>query len=385
MNKPESRGGAGIVDVGSVCLDCEYAHGGTSVFGSRLGTVAGRFRTFVAEYVETLADRRLPIVENLLRSLRARSDWQGDRAARGVKGAKYLIRALSMPLRHARYLGFVYGNSRMNAYQRRDPRVLERHFHRYIHVQWNRRARLQSILRHYCFALEHLPRTLFEAIYIYGNATLGSLPLKDGSRLKLCLRPPIFMGCEGELCIQLSDADDHPLYRIVLSVIDEQPTLAIGCIQGPDGVRGREAVRDLTRNMHGLRPKQLMLSLAYAFARHFGVRRILAVSNVAHPLRKVRDKFMADYDAFWQEQKGEDAGNGWFLLPEQPSRKSEADVPSQHRSAFRRREALRAEAERLLTDALSAFPPNRSASAAGMALESPWSFHSNGLAASWTR
>jgi uncharacterized protein VirK/YbjX len=196
----------------------------------------------------------------------------------------------------------------MCAYQRRDPRVLERHFHRYIHLQWNRHARLKSIQQHYRFALTRLPAVLFEAIYIYGNATLGSLTLKDGSQLTLCLRPPIFMGCEGELCIQLSDANDHPVYRIILSVIDDRPTIAIGCIQGPDGQNGKDVVRDLTRNMHGMRPKQLMLSLVYAFAQHLGIERILAVGNAAHPLRRVREKFQADYDAFWLEQKGRNVG-----------------------------------------------------------------------------
>lgn len=274
---------------------------------------------------------------------------------------KYIIRALCMPRQHAKYLAFVSGHPRMRAYQRRDPRVQERHFHRYIHLRWNRSARLRSMQQHYRFALSRLPGGLFEAIYIHGNAVLGSLTLKDGSSLKLCLRPPISMGCEGELCIQLSDAHDHPVYRIILSVIDEQPTLAIGCIQGPDGEHGKERVRELTKNMYGMRPKQLMLSLAYALAGHFGIERILAVSNAAHPLRRARDRFQADYDAFWQEQQGRDIGNGWFQLPATPSRKSEAEVSSQHRSAFRRREALRMDAEQLLIGALESFPVARRA------------------------
>ena len=275
----------------------------------------------------------------------------------------------------------------MRAYQRRDPRVLERHFHRYIHLRWNRQARLQSIQHHYRFALDRLPAVLFEAIYIYGSATLGSLTLKDGSQLKLCLQPPapIFFGCEGELCMQLSDADDNALYRIILSVIDDQPTMAIGCIQGPRGKNSKDVVRELTKNMHGMRPKQLMLSLAYAFAQHFGIRRILAVGNAAHPLRPSRDKFQADYDLFWLEQKGWDIGNGWFQLPQTTCRKSEAEVSSQHRSAFRRRESMRMEAERLLTDALECFPQGRAARRVEEAVEFEQPSRDNHLEASWIR
>ena len=295
----------------------------------------------------------------LLRSLRGRFDWRGRPLKRGLIACKYLVRTLSMPRQHASHLKFVYGNPRLDAYRRRDPRLLERHFHRYMHVQWNRQARLQSIRQHYCFALSKLPGRLFEAIYIYGDATVGYLTLKDGSQLKLCLQPPIFMGCEGELCLQLSDVGDRPLYRIVFSVIDHHPTIAIGCLQGPDGAEAKDTVRDLTRNMHGMRPKQLMLSLVYAFARQYGVERVVAVGNAAHPLRRARSVFQADYDAFWLEQKGHDAGNGWFELPGIPVRKTEADVASNHRSAFRRREALRIEAERLLAAALEVFPAPR--------------------------
>jgi uncharacterized protein VirK/YbjX len=361
-----------------------YVGGGPRDLDEGLWTVLGRLcRTTTKRFTCLYTPNRPSALTNLLRSLRNRSDWRGSPAKRLMTATKYVVRTLCMPRQHDRYLGFLYGHSRMSAYQRRDPRVLERHFHRYVHLQWNRHARLRCIQQHYRFALTRLPGALFEAIYIHGNATLGSLTLKDGSQLKLCLRPPIFMGCEGELCIQLSDANDHPVYRIILSVIGDQPTIAIGCIQGPDGRNSKDLVRDLTKNMHGMRPKQLMLSLAYAFAQHLGIERILAVGNAAHPLRLVRDKFRADYDAFWMEQKGRNVGDGWFMLPEALSRKSESEVPSHHRSAFRRREAMRLEAEQLLINALGAHPTGKSRISAVEGLESARSFQHDSLEAPW--
>ena len=160
-------------------------------------------------------------------------------------------------------------------------------------------------------------------------------------------------------------------------------TIAIGCIQGPDGPNSKDLVRDLTRNMHGMRPKQLMLSLAYAFARQLGIERILAVANAAHPLRRVREKFQADYDAFWLEQKGRNVGDGWFMLPEALSRKSELEVSSHHRSAFRRREAMRIEAEQLLINALGTYPPGRRRIPVGEELESIRPFQHDSMEASW--
>ncbi|MEW9572477.1 VirK/YbjX family protein [Rhodanobacter sp. Si-c] len=295
-------------------------------------------------------------VAHFLRSLRGRFDWRGDTGRHALMTVKYVVRSLLMFRQHGDYLALVEDEPMLQAFRRRDPRMLERHFHRYLNLGWSRHQRLRAIRQHYRHLLAAMPAPLFRAVYAEGGAPLGLLTLKDGSRLILSLRPPIFLGCEGELCIQLADELANPLYRIVVTVIDQHPTLVIGCLQGPVGTEARETVRVLTRNLHGMRPKCLMLALVRALARHWGIARVLAVGNAAHPLRSVRRRFVADYDAYWQEQQGRVVGGGWFELPMQPERKTEAAVPSQHRSAFRRREALRIEAERLLTWALGPMP-----------------------------
>ena len=297
-------------------------------------------------------------IGDLLRSLRGRHDWRGDAKKRTWLAAKYLARCLGMPRRQSAFLALIEREPMLHAFRRRDPRMLERHFHCYIHRGWSRGQRLDAIRQHYAHALAALPEPLFRAVYVEGCAPLGLLTAKDGSRLVLSLRPPIFMGCEGELCIQLGDEYGEPLYRVVVTVIDRD-TLAIGCIQGPVGSAARETVRTLTRNLHGLRPRCLMLALAGTLARHWGLSRLLAVGNAGHPLRNPRRRFVADYDAYWEEQQGRVAGDGWYELPLQPQRKGETDVPSQHRSAFRKRETLRMQAERLLVDALGTLPAYR--------------------------
>jgi uncharacterized protein VirK/YbjX len=376
LNKLNNQPKAETIHIGMLCAANECADSSPNGFD--------KLRLFIAEQLENLRRLDRPrAIANFLGSLRDRTDWSGSTLKRCVKAAKYVARTLCMPLRHGRFLGFVYRNQPMTDYRKRDPRVLERHFHRYINVNWNRRARLLSIQRHYRFTLTRLPPALFKAIYVDGNATLGTITLKDGSPLKVCLRPPICMGSEGELSIELRAADDQLLYRATFSVIDYWPTVVIGCIQGPAGETSKDIVRDLTRNLYGMRPKQLMLSLVYAFARQYGIKRVWAVSNAAHPLRAVRSKFQADYDAFWQEQGGRRVGNGWFILPEEPARKSEAEVASNHRSAFRRREAQRLEAEKLLANALGAFPAWTAKTPARQALESVSSYQSDRRIASW--
>lgn len=338
MNKPYHPP-AGVLGIGLEALLAPVAH----VPASRRSAPANDAREATA--ASALAD--------LLDSMRDRHDWTGPWYKRSVTALKYLARSVGMTAQHQRFLAFIAADPAMRAYRQRDPRLLERHMHRYVNAHWHRRDRLTYLQQHYRFAKAHLPRGLFELVYAMGHASLGALQAKDGSLLTLCLRPPIYKGCEGELCLQLCDVNEAPLYSIVFSVADELPTLMIGCLQGPRGENARDVVRDLTRNLHGMRPKQLMLSLAYTFARHYGIERLVAISNEAHPLRRSGRPLYSDYDAFWEEQQGRRIGGGWYALPSMLAQKTEAEVPSNHRAAFRRREALRREAGQLLINALA--------------------------------
>lgn len=302
------------------------------------------------------------------RSLRGRSDWVGTPWQRFVMAAKYVVRASSMPMRHQRHLAFLASHPLLQACVARDPRLQERHQHRFVNRGWHRSNRLDALRAHYRLLQERWPVDLFEAVYVHGLATLGALRLKDGSEVRLHLRPVQPMACEGELTIELSDADNHALYRLVMTVIDED-TLAIGCIQGPAGDDGRDRVRALTRQMHGLRPKQLLLVLAYAFAGQLGLGRILAVGNAAHPLQG-RTRLFSDYDAYWLEQGGVGVDGGWFLLPVTLHHRTEEEQESKRRAQFRRRAELRWEAVKLLNDALRPVPWWRDAAEAAVDIES---------------
>lgn len=302
----------------------------------------------------TVSDAKEPgALANMLDSLRHRQDWTGPWYKRGVTALKYIVRSLCVAAQHGRFLALIAADPVMRSYRRRDPRLLERHLHRFVNAYWRRDERLIHLQQHYRFAKAHLPPWLYERVYAMGHASLGAFTGKDGSWLSLCLQPPIYKGCEGELCLQLCDVNEDPLYSIVFTIADERPTLMIGCLQGPRGENARDVVRELTRNLHGLRPKQLMLSLVYAFARHYRIERLLAISNEAHPLRRSGRTVFSNYDAFWEEQQGRRIDDGWYALPPSPKPRSEAEVPSHHRAAFRRREALRREVEQLLLDALA--------------------------------
>jgi uncharacterized protein VirK/YbjX len=128
------------------------------------------------------------------------------------------------------------------------------------------------------------------------------------------------------------------------SIINGGRTIAIGCLQGAANNAGLDAVRDLTRQCHGLRPKNLLLSMVRAVAEALGMEQVYGVSNGAHVFAGIANKVKADYDGFWLEAGGTETEDGFFELPPREPHRDAADVESKRRSEFRRREALRQQA-----------------------------------------
>ncbi|WP_426701066.1 VirK/YbjX family protein [Rhodanobacter sp. Col0626] len=282
------------------------------------------------------------------RSLRHRHDWRGSLFKRGGCAIKYAIRSARDGELHAAWLDFIYHHPVMTAMLTKDPRLLERPQHDYINRRLNRFERYAVIADHYRTVLTTFPPGLCESIYLHGQFRVGTLSLKDGTALLIELRRPTGRGREGELCLCLANATGQMLSSMIFSIADGGHTLLLGCVQGAAPALGREAVRDLTKQSHGLRPKNLLLSMVRALAQHNGAIRVRGVSNTAHPFAGQADKIKADYDSFWLECHGTLDESGFYELPAHEPVREEIHIPSKHRSAFRQREALRREACALL-------------------------------------
>ncbi|AIF45784.1 VirK/YbjX family protein [Dyella japonica] len=279
-----------------------------------------------------------------LRSLRQRSDWRGSTSKRLAARLKYIARSIRMPRRQSAWLAELYGSPRLTSILAHDPRLHERWHHHYINRRLGRAERMAVISQHYQFAFSQLPPAMIEAIYLHGRHTLGALALKDGSELLLELRRPTGRSREGELALCLANSQGQLLSSAIFSIADNGKTLLVGCLQGAAAELGREAVRELTKQSYGLRPKNLLFSLLLALGSFAGATRIRGVSNLTHPFAGQADKIKADYDNFWEECQGVLQPDGFFALPTSEPERDESQVESKHRSAFRRREMLRREA-----------------------------------------
>lgn len=299
-----------------------------------------------------------------LRSLRERRDWRGSPSKRLAAGLKYIARSARMARRQSAWLSELYGSPRLASILAHDPRLHERWHHHYINRRVGRAQRMAIISQHYRFAFSQLPTEMMDDVYLRGRHTLGTVLLKDGSELLLELRRPTGRSREGELALCLANAQGQLLSSAIFSIADEGQTLLIGCLQGAAADLGREAVRELTKQSYGLRPKNLLFSLLLAFGSFAGTTQIRGVSNLAHPFAGQADKIKADYDSFWEECQGVLQPDGFFALPVIEPVRDEAQVESKHRSAFRRREMLRREACAQLLAALRDQPLPASRAAA---------------------
>jgi uncharacterized protein len=278
-------------------------------------------------------------LQRIVQSFRHRNDWQSRRSSH-VYAAGYAARCLVAPLRHLRWLGLLQSHPALRAATQRDGRLVERWQHRFISRRFGARKRLDALMDHYGFVVSVLPRGLLERMVAKGQVVLAEAAMKNGDPLRVLLMPPTRKGCEGELNVALATADDTLLFSATITILPSSGELLIGCLQGPNTEDGQERVRQVTRQCHGLRPKNLLLSLLYGIAASHGLPRLRGISNDGHA-RSGRIK--ASYDTFWIESAGVLARDGFFDLPSAEPERSELDVASKHRSAFRQREALRRE------------------------------------------
>ncbi|VEC79477.1 protein YbjX [Raoultella ornithinolytica] len=94
----------------------------------------------------------------------------------------------------------------------------------------------------------------------------------------------------------------------------------------------------LTKELHGTRPKNLIISLLYGFLQHSDIKEIYAIDSDFHVKS---EKVQTSYAALWLEVGGEKHRRGWYKLPPQEIKKSIEEVKSKHRSQFIKREGLK--------------------------------------------
>ncbi|NHZ94436.1 DUF535 domain-containing protein [Massilia sp. CCM 8734] len=243
---------------------------------------------------------------------------------------------------------------------RDSPKLLYKIYRPYMSNVLCAEARLRVLATHYGFVFSRGMGPLIVAAARAGVA-LGSVEGKTGAIYELQLRAVSTMEREGELVLQLCDGGT-PVFSLAFTFAEEegQQIVCIGCIQGPKGSDGLEAIRTATRELHGARPKHLLVTLVRQLGHAVGCSRVRLVGNanrVVHGAIR-RGKVMADYDQMWNELGAERRADGDYAIACEPVPEPDMEqIQSKKRSEARKRHAVVLE----LADALVASlakPPN---------------------------
>lgn len=179
-----------------------------------------------------------------------------------------------------------------------------------------------------------------------------------GPAYRITLDHPRWLLREGQLALSLWDGIDRIFsLSFSLSTQDSQRVAFVGGIQGRRQVAGEtnilERYKLFTKAAFGVRPRDFLVEVFRLFCQEIGVTKIFAVADENHPTGSLQDNIKLSYNEIWQERGGVDNGDGFFLLPLNPDRRSEEDIPAKKRAMYRKRLAMFAEIKTHLADRLS--------------------------------
>lgn len=267
--------------------------------------------------------------------------------AAGFTGVKHLRESLKLALRarlHRRatcdWLELLNSHPMFVELVKARPRLICKLYRPYLSNTVDTRGRLAMLGAHYRHVFRHGLGPLSV------QAARGPVPLarvdgKSGLPYQLRLRAIEPMEREGELVLQLWQQDELVTSCAFAFFEGERGmVLGVGCMQGPKGERGLQLIKDATRELHGLRPKNLMVKLLGQIAHDHDCAELRLVGNANRAVCGAtrQGKVHADYDALWLELGATRRADGDFQLASEPICEPDlAQVASKKRSEVRKR------------------------------------------------
>lgn len=279
-------------------------------------------------------------LRHLWRVSAAVAEQSGLRRLRGR--VKFILQALKCRDSLQPFTAPEAGSAVSRAMEKR-PELLGAVHWPYICANWDARTRLQHIADHFK-VIDSLGPPLDFPI----DQSFQVLDLADVQEsLRVVLDQPRWFMREGLLVLNLF-AGDVRIYSIAFSFGREAAdTVAyVGAIQGgnTDGVMAE--YKDLTKTLHGMRPRDFLVELLRSFCRAAGVKKIYAIADASRQHRSSyfgrakSDVLSLDYDEIWTERGGTKVNDDFFVLAMAPAFKPLEEVASKKRAMYRRRYEL---------------------------------------------
>lgn len=242
-----------------------------------------------------------------------------------------------------RWLQFLNSNPILIKLARLSPRLVHKIFRPYLSNRLNCSDRVSVLIGHYDFILRNGlgPLVLHAA---QSHVMLGECQGKSGETYSFHLTSVAPFDRESEFALHLV-SDAVRIYSVAFTFVIKAgiPSVKIGCLQGLRADNGASRIRNATRDLHGLRPKDFMVRLVREIGNYLGCEDLLLVSNknkvICH--RRRRNQVFFDYDQTWEEM-------GAIRLPDNDFKLSCSaiqntpleDIPSRKRSEAKKRYAM---------------------------------------------
>jgi uncharacterized protein len=273
------------------------------------------------------------------------------------KQVKYIVRGLVMLPQTKKWFSIIDSFFRTTGITNHDS-LYQKIQRPYLHRFWSVQKRLEAASNHYQFIMECMPREIISQIYSEEGLSLASIPTSTLGEIEIRMGFNKHWEKEGDLMVFLNQKETFKtLFSISFSVIGDKAKgheVFIGGVQGREYM-DKEMIVCMTREMHGLRPKNFLVFLAQKICEFYQIRDLVAVADQAHICRYVRKslKAISSYNKLWQELHGIPQPDDTFLLPARFNPKSYSEIKPNKRSTYRKRYEMLAQVENELKNSLS--------------------------------
>jgi len=211
----------------------------------------------------------------------------------------------------------------------------------YLNTAWSVERRLDAIETHY--RMLHGPLA-FLRFSPREELVLGHVGPPELA-VDIVLDKAPWFSHEGELVLNLFRAD-HRLYSLAFTLgsVDGRRIAYVGALQGSSQEGARALYGELTHQLEGLRPRDLLAAAFKLLCRALHIEQIRAVADDHSVSRSGyfgTDFMKASYDSAWSELGGSDCeDDGFYDLPLELHRREPDEIPSRKRAQYRRRYAM---------------------------------------------
>lgn len=224
-----------------------------------------------------------------------------------------------------------------------NPKQYEKIFRPYIYATMGMDEKIECLREHYKFTKASWSREFIRRVYVERYFELSKMKPSaehEGFVTFFISREPTFAN-EGEIFIGLKDKNDALIFSMNFnfSYRDGEVGIIIACMKGHAADDAKDSVRDITKEMHGLRPHHALLFVIQKIGEFYGAKSIKAIATESHVYNASGEgkRIKTDYNGFWEEAGGARLDSNFYSLPAVEERKSMDDIKSNKRSMYRKR------------------------------------------------